>query len=342
MHKDLFYLIFRHKRFDQIDIISLFDAIWQRRKVILLWEIVGITIALILCFSIPKEYTTTVKLAGEQRITNNLSNTLNGSLAGILMGNLDSQDAYNQDLYSSIIYTIPFCHDLLDIVIDTINHHTVRDLIKSEKRPWWSLHHLFASTDESNPYPHNAPFSLSKSELELTERLCSRITLAKVERTGMLQLQVTLQDQYASAIVADSVTSRLQEFMSAYRQQKISAQDALNKSQEEQSYKKYNRNLERYYNFLDSNANLTWNRDRIKGDNLRNEYELSKIEYFTNYNKSRMSNLKLERDMPIYYVIAPATVSVKASSPRKLVIISYTVFLFTLIPILRIIFRPST
>lgn len=56
-----------------IDIIAIARYLWSKRKLLLKSSAIAVLVALIVAFSIPKEYTTTVKLMPE---TNNPANKM--------------------------------------------------------------------------------------------------------------------------------------------------------------------------------------------------------------------------------------------------------------------------
>ena len=62
-----------------IDIIAIARYLWSKRKLLLKSSAIAVLVALIVAFSIPKEYTTTVKLMPE---TNNPVNKM-GNLGGL-------------------------------------------------------------------------------------------------------------------------------------------------------------------------------------------------------------------------------------------------------------------
>ncbi len=49
----------------EIDLLELAQKLWVERRLIFKWCAIGAVAALIIAFSIPKEYTTTIKLAPE-------------------------------------------------------------------------------------------------------------------------------------------------------------------------------------------------------------------------------------------------------------------------------------
>ena len=104
----------------EIDLIELAQKVWSDRKLVL--KICGIAaiVGLIVAFSIPKEYTTTVKLVHESGTKSGLSGM--GALASMAGINLNTQgdgDALSPELYPEILNSIPFVTELFDVhVID--------------------------------------------------------------------------------------------------------------------------------------------------------------------------------------------------------------------------------
>ena len=71
-----------------IDIIAVIQFLWSKRKLFLKSSGIAVIIGLVIAFSIPKEYTTTVKLMPE---TNNTASKM-GNLGGLAaMAGIDKQ-----------------------------------------------------------------------------------------------------------------------------------------------------------------------------------------------------------------------------------------------------------
>ena len=79
-----------------IDIIAVIQFLWSKRKLFLKSSGIGVIIGLVIAFSIPKEYTTTVKLMPETNNTASKMGNLGGlaAMAGIDINSGNSQDAY--------------------------------------------------------------------------------------------------------------------------------------------------------------------------------------------------------------------------------------------------------
>ncbi|WP_419501618.1 Wzz/FepE/Etk N-terminal domain-containing protein, partial [Alistipes putredinis] len=85
-------------RDQEIDLIELAQKLWQGRRMIVRWCIAGALAGLVIGFSIPKEYTVTVKLAPEVQGNKNSSLGILSQMAGINIGSLNSADAMSPEL----------------------------------------------------------------------------------------------------------------------------------------------------------------------------------------------------------------------------------------------------
>ena len=101
----------------EIDLLELAGKIWAERRLVLKWCGIAVIVALVVAFSIPKEYTTTVMLApeveGGSRSLGGLS-ALAG-MAGINVGAGETSDALYPDLYPDIVSSVNFTTELFDV-----------------------------------------------------------------------------------------------------------------------------------------------------------------------------------------------------------------------------------
>ncbi|MDE6288088.1 MAG: chain-length determining protein, partial [Muribaculaceae bacterium] len=80
----------------EVDILELGTKLWAQRRKLIIWSICGAILGLVVAFSIPREYSTTVKLAPE---TNDPKANSSGglgalaSMAGINIGSGSGVDA---------------------------------------------------------------------------------------------------------------------------------------------------------------------------------------------------------------------------------------------------------
>ena len=97
-----------------IDIIAVIQFLWSKRKLFLKSSGIAVIIGLVIAFSIPKEYTTTVKLMPETNNTASKMGNLGGlaAMAGIDINSGNSQDAISPEVYPDIVHSTPFLLEL--------------------------------------------------------------------------------------------------------------------------------------------------------------------------------------------------------------------------------------
>ena len=102
----------------EIDLIELAQKLWKERKFLLKGCGIAVVVGLIVAFSIPKEYTTTVKLAPETQDATKKS-SLGGlaAMAGINLNAAVGSDAISPDLYPDVVQSTPFLLDLFPVQV---------------------------------------------------------------------------------------------------------------------------------------------------------------------------------------------------------------------------------
>lgn len=328
----------------EIDILEIVYKLWSQKKLILIWCMWGVLAGLIIAFSIPREFTTTVKLAPEFKRTNRTTASINAlaALAGINTSGNSGTDAMYPPLYPEVVSSIPFLTSLFDVNVKDKegNEYTVREyLIQATKSPWWGtvmglpgrtmsfLMDIFKDKeDETGEHTLNN-FQLTKEEYSLVRALNARIGADVDQQTYVISIKTQMQDPVVSAMLADTVVSRLRDYITEYRtdksKQDLEYAEKLNKEAQEEYYKAQ----QRLADYVDRNQNLATQSARITRDRLSNEANLA----FNLYNETSLqvqnAKSKVQETTPVYMEIEPASVPIKPSAPRKGLILAGFVFL---------------
>lgn len=326
----------------EIDLLELASKLWAQRKKLAVWSICGAVIGVIIAFSIPKEYTTTVKLAPETTDAKAGGGGLSAlaSMAGF--GSISSGvDAVYPQLYPDVVGSVPFTTSLFDVEVETKEDgqkFTVRQFLEEEtKAPWWGavmgapfklIGMLRSSDDEEDPEGKKVNnFQLSQDENKLVEAINNRVNASVDQKTNVVTITVNMQDPLVSAILADTVVSRLQEYVTQYRTNKARKDLEYAETLNEEAKTEYYKAQQRYAEYLDSNQGLALQRAQITRDRLENETSLAFNLYNQTAQQVQKAKAKVQETTPVYAIITPATVPVKASSPKKLMILVGFTFL---------------
>lgn len=127
-----------------IDIIAIARYLWSKRKLLLKSSAIAVLVALFVAFSIPKEYTTTVKLMPETNNPANKMGNLGGlaAIAGVDLGSGTNQDAISPELYPDVVHSTPFLLELFPGQVTnkkkTISVSLFNYLNEYQREAWWS------------------------------------------------------------------------------------------------------------------------------------------------------------------------------------------------------------
>lgn len=331
----------------EIDLLELAMKLWAQRKKLIIWSICGAIIGLVVAFSIPKEYTTTVKLAPEitdPKAGGNLAGM--ASLVGISMGSSAGADAVYPQLYPDVVSSVPFATSLFDVPVTTMPEKdekkgetfTVSQYLTDEtKAPWWGvvlglpgkLLGLLKSDEEEDPGHKLNNFQLTLDESRLVETLTDRVSASVDQKTNVITINVNMQDPLVSAMLADTVVSRLNEYITDYRTNKARKDLAYAEKLNEQAKNDYYKAQQRYADYLDRNQGIALHSAQTVRERLQNEASLAFSLYNQTAQQVQKCQAKVQETTPVYTIVTPATVPVKASSPRKvLILVGFTFLAF--------------
>ena len=136
-----------------------------------------------------------------------------------------------------------------------------------------------------------------------------------------------MQDAEVAATVADSVVVKLQDYVTAYRTKKAAGDCAYWEKLYKEKQQEYYEAQQKYANYMDENKSLFTQRSKIEGERLQNEMNLAFQIYNQMATQLQMAQGKLQEAKPVFAVVQPATVPLRPSAPRKMVILIGCLFL---------------
>ena len=328
----------------EIDLLELAGKVWAERRLVLKWCGVAVVVALIVGFSIPKEYTTTVMLApeveGGSRSLGGLS-ALAG-MAGINMNAGESSDALYPELYPDIVSSVGFTTELFPVSVEDEEGElktTLYNYLKEEQRsPWWSailsfpfkcigwITSLFQDEEEKVGQGID-PFRLTEDETDVVKILNERISVSVDKKTSVITLSVTMQDPLISATMTDTVMQKLQNYITEYRTNKARHDLDFTQKLYDEAQKKYYVAQQAYADYVDMNQNISLRSVQTRQERLQNEMNLAYNLYNQTAQQLQLAKAKVQENTPVYTIVQAATVPLKASKPSKLMLLVGFVFL---------------
>lgn len=328
----------------EIDLLELAKKLWTAKRTIIKWCVIGAVVGLVVAFSIPREYTTTVKLAPEFNDAKAGAGGLSSlaSLAGINLQAGSQVDAVNPDLYPDVVHSVPFSVRLLKVKVrpaDCDTMMTVQTYLEEEtSSPWWGvilgapravlggIRSLFTDDEEGEGEPLN-PYHLTQDESKLVESLGERIGVDVDAKTYQITISTTMQDPDVSAQLTDTVLTYLQEYVTDYRTNKA-RQDMLYADKlNEEARQDYYEAQQTLADYVDKNHGISLNSRKTEEERLRNDVQLTYNLYTATAQRLQQAKAKVQETTPVYAVVQPVTVPLLPSKPRKPLILVGFVFL---------------
>lgn len=300
----------------EIDLMAIIRLALKNWKTIAIWCGSFVVLGLVVVLMTPRVYKGTALLAPEQVVVS------------------EEGDAIYPEIYPDIVGSTDFLLKLLTVEVrtkdgsvntdykDYLLNHTKHSLLyrltkKDDDTP-------IVSSGSTSDNDANNPVALSRKEDALLEQLRTSITCTWARKTGVVSLNVLDQDPLVAAIIANHVTTQLQEAIYEYRTRKARidleyAQQIYN--EDEAAYKQAQAE---YAAFTDAYGRATLESYRIQQQSLARTADL----HFQSFSNSRIklqdAKMKLQENTPTFYPFQQASVSSKpAGKSRKVLMMMW-------------------
>ena len=325
----------------EIDWMEILRKIIAIRKTLYKAAGVGLILGIIIALSIPKQYTVTVTLSPEMGSDAKTSGGL-ASLASSFLGGgaSSSPDALNATLAPDIVASTPFILELFNIKVQTLDGKldtTLVAYLDEQKSPWFSyivkapgmaigaIKSLFS--EEADTASVLNPFQLTEKEASKVEGIKQAITAEVDPKTAKTTISVTLQDPKATAIVADSVVAKLQQYIIDYRIKKAKEDCAYLEQLYKERQQEYYDAQSKYAHYFDSNRNIAFQSVRAEQERLQNDMSLAYQVYSQVAQQLQVARAKIQEEKPVFAIVEPATVPLQPSGTSRKVILVGIVFI---------------
>lgn len=317
-----------------IDWMDILRRIYTIRKTLYKAAGVGVVLGIIIALSIPKQYTVTVTLSPEMG-----GDTKGGGLASLASSFLggaatsSSNDALNVTLAPDIVTSTPFVLELFNTRVQTLDGEldtTLVAYLDEQRTPWWgyiksapslaigAIKSLF--TEEADTTATLNPFQLTEKEAAKVKGLRQSILAEVDKKTAMTTITVTLQDPKVTAIVADSVVAKLQQYIIDYRIKKAKEDCAYLEELYKERQQEYYNAQSKYAHYFDSNRNIALQSVRAEQERLQNDMNLAYQVYSQVAQQLQVARAKIQEEKPVFAVVEPATIPLEPSGTSKRVI----------------------
>ncbi len=324
-----------------IDWMDILRRIYAIRKSLYKAAGIGLILGIIIALSIPKQYTVTVTLSPEMsgdKASGGLASLASSFLGG--SASSGSNDALNVTLAPDIVASTPFVLELFNARVQTLDGKldtTLTAYMDEQKQPWWgyikaapgmaigAIKSLFS--EDTDTVSVLNPFQLTEKEAGKVAEIRKVITAEVDKKTSMTTITVTLQDPKVTAIVADSVVAKLQQYIVDYRIKKAKEDcDYLEQLYHERQQEYYDAQS-KYAHYFDSNRNIAFQSVRAEQERLQNDMSLAYQVYSQVAQQLQVARAKIQEEKPVFAVVEPASIPLFPSGTSRKVILVGIIFL---------------
>lgn len=328
-----------HKHKVTLNVANLITIIKQDKK-ILLYSLIGGIVGVVIAFSIPKKYTSSVVLAPETTNNSGLLSSVSSlaSMVGLYNDANPTGDAIYPEIYPDLMGSTDFLVKMFDMKVKSkdgkINTSYYEYLKSYQKITWWSypmvalekLSKKIKGEETANADKVN-PFNLTKTQFGIAMMISENVTCSVDKKTNVITITAEAQDPFICATVADSTKSLLQKFITQYRTTKARNDLHFMEGLYKEAYDNYVKARQKYAAFSDANTEAVLESVRSMQEDLENDMQLQYNIYTQVAQQLQMARSKVQERTPAFTVIQSATVPIKHSNTPKIVYL----FLFAML-----------
>lgn len=320
----------------EIDLMVLFQLVWNERKIIIKSVIVCGLLGLFIAIFSAKEYTASTILV-PQTSSNKVGSNLGGLVAmtGINLGGVDSE-GIPPSLYPKVLQSTPFQKELLDVSLNfsdlekevtykeyytnyrkfnlllTIKEYTIglpRKIIGLFKGEEASL------LEESKA--KDSIYRISKEDKKIFDLIQSQLVINVNTKEGFVQISFSMPEALPAAQMTKKAKDLLQNAITEFKIQKTQEQYRFIEERYNEVKKEFIKKQSILASFRDKNQGLVLSRSQSRLERLQSDYNLTYGVYSELAKQLETQKIKLKEDTPIFTVIEPVSVPVIKSKPRR-------------------------
>ena len=309
----------------KIDFEAIGSAIKKHRKLYYKTLPVAFIIACLISLSIPDYYTCKVVLAPEASPASNSGSLMSlASSFGVNLSGMSSPQLMKSLDFKATLFPVKVKYK------DRQDWMTYYDYLKNEwKEPWWNDFFGLMSPPKQKDTIVNT-FELTGEQARIAGMINKNVVCKIDKKTNLIDIDVTAQDPYVAAMLADSVKTRLQAFLTDYRTNKARHDLAYAEKLYKEARHDYDRSRQLYGDFMDHNQDVILESVRQKQYDLENEAQLMFNNYTAVSAQLLAAKAKVQQETPAFTTLQSATVPLGKTGPKGNLIVLICLFLAAL------------
>lgn len=328
----------------EIDWAELAAKLWRSRKFIIITSLCFGFLGIAFALTNKKVYTSTVTLAPESQ--GGSSSAYSGFASMLGIGNIggmgSGKDALNIAMFPDISTSTPFLVNMFDVMVTPQKPKKGKNIPETALPKSLTLYKYITKEDEPKGFMSNLkeslfgksekkiePDSINISDLTGIQRgviaaLSASITIDTDKKTGMTQVKVTMDDPAIAAQLADTVCSRLQEYVIKYRTKKATEDYKYYCKMADDARKKLTEVQQEYAKHVDSDKSVILQKINSERERIMTEVQVAGQIYTQMEQQKALALAKIQENKPVFVVLEPAAVPLYPSSrSRKIIVLGF-------------------
>ena len=330
------------KKFIVINIIDVCKILKADFRTLSIYVAIACVGGLVLAFTTPKIYKSTVILAPEESgggFAGSVSSL--ASMIGMDMKFGQTGDALYPEIYPDLVSSTDFLLKLMPVQVtnkdktlttDLFTYYEKHQKLALTEYPQVAIDYILKmlkpseSVRKTNTTSDNGPLILTKKQESILKGVRERIDCQVDKKTNVITITVTDQDPYIAATVVDVVKKNLQTAITEYRTKKAKTDLDYMQNLYSEAKNDYDKARQRYAAYADANMEVELNVYRLKQEDMENEMQLKYNIYQTLVEQLQLAKAKVQERTPAFTVIQSAQVPIMHSSrPKILTLILWAV-----------------
>lgn len=319
---------------------KLWADVWKHKRLYYIVLPIALVVAAFFGLSVPNYYKCEVMLAPELSRAGTTNSLLSlATTFGIKLGTgTAGGEALFPTMYPDLMDNVDFKTSLFEVPVtiegdeDEGEHDrtmTYYDYMLNEQHlAWWSymlkgigkgiksFKNWITGKEEKETTGIN-PFRLSEEQTEIVKRIEKKISCDVDQKTLVITIEVEDQEPLICATMADTVKTRLQNFITEYHTSKARVDLEYNKKLYAETKRRYEKARQKYAEFVDANNDIVQQIFRQKLTDLENELQIQYNAYQQVATQLLAAEAKVQEDTPAFTTLQSATVPVKKTGPGR-------------------------
>ncbi len=316
-----------------IDWAGILAKLLKRWKFIILVSFIFGCLGIASALLSKRYYQVTVTLAPELQ---KRSTSINNITSMLGMGNIsldNASDAMSITLFPEICRSTPFIASLFDVRLDPYYSPKAQLEGLPAPQPVTVFDHLMRydkpkkkvsekSMEEREKYRRvfNDDVvdisALTPNQMKVAKTLKESISADVDKKTGVTTVSVVFDDRQMVTQLADTVTARLQEYVTAYRTRKAIDDYNYYEHLREEAHDNLVKAQQAYAARVDYDRSVILQSVNSEKERLQQEANLANQLYSQMAQQAEMAKAKIQEERPMYAVIQPATMPDRATKSR--------------------------